>query len=60
LSQKLGQTTEDLPLEEIDEFYRKQLKMNLCNVETSANLVNFLSIIYSYGANNTFIDETSD
>lgn len=60
LNQKLGQTTGDLPLEEIDDFYRKQLKMNLNCVETSANLVNFLSILYSYGANDTFIDETND
>ena len=46
LDSKIGINTMDLPLNEIDEFYRKSLNLNLRNVETSSNLVNFLSIIY--------------
>lgn len=60
LDSKIGINTMDLPLNEIDEFYRKSLKMNLRSVETSSNLVNFLSIIYGYGANNSFWDLSND
>ena len=60
LDSKIGINTMDLPLNEIDEFYRKSLNLNLRNVETSSNLVNFLSIIYEYGANTSFWDLSND
>ena len=49
---KIGVITEDLPLEEIDQFYMKQLQLEKNKV---TDIVNFLSIIYEYGANNSFI-----
>lgn len=54
---KIGQTTEDIPLEEIDYFYKTQLKLREKSVD---DLVNFLSIIYEYGANNSFINKDTD
>lgn len=58
--QKVGLTTNDLPLEEIDNFYRNQLKMQLNEVKTSSDLTTFLSLIYDYGANNTFLADRTE
>lgn len=57
---KLGQTSQDLPLAEIDQFYRSQLNLKSRDVQTSSDLVNFLSLIYDYGANESFLADRSD
>lgn len=54
---KIGQNTADLPLDEIDQFYKKQLKLEHNQVD---DLVNFLSIIYEYGANNSYMSRKTD
>lgn len=50
----IGKTTKDIPLAEIDEFYKKQLKLESRQV---TDLVNFLSIIYEYGANDSYVSK---
>jgi len=55
LETKIGEKTKDLPLDQINDFYIEQLKLKLNTVNTSSDLVNFLSILYEYGANNTFL-----
>lgn len=54
---KIGVNTKDLPLEEIEQFYKKQLKLEKKSVN---DLVNFLSIIYEYGANNSYVSKKTD
>ena len=56
---KLGEITKDLPLEEIEEFYVKYLKLNNKGVKDNSQLINFLSIIYSDGTPSTFLDENT-
>lgn len=54
---KIGVNSNSLPLDEIDAFYKDQLKMRAnSNVD---NVVEFLSIIYEYGANDSYIDKTT-
>lgn len=50
---QIGKTTNDIPLEEIDNFYLNQLKLKKSS--SVDNLVNFLSILYEYGANDSYI-----
>lgn len=57
LEDKIGKTTRDLPLDEIEQFYLKQMKLEKNKVD---NIVNFLSIIYEYGANNSYINRVTD
>ena len=56
-SAKLGELTKDLPLDEIEEFYKKQLKLDEKGVNCSGDLVNFLSIIYLNGTPDTYVTE---
>ena len=54
---KIGVNSNSLPLDEIDAFYKEQLKLkSKSNVD---NVVEFLSIIYEYGANDSYIDKTT-
>lgn len=50
---QIGKTTNDIPLAEIDNFYLNQLKLKKSS--SVDNLVNFLSILYEYGANDSYI-----
>lgn len=55
INNKIGEHTKDIPLDEIDYFYKEQLKLkHNHNVD---NLIEFLSTIYEYGSNNSYIDK---
>ena len=54
---KIGKVTQDIPLDEIESFYLKQMKLERNKVD---DVVNFLSIIYEYGANNSYISRSTD
>lgn len=54
---KIGQTTRDIPLNEIEDFYKNQMKLNRYQAD---DIVNFLSIIYEYGANPSYIDKDTE
>lgn len=51
---KIGVDSQDIPLNEIENFYLKQLKLEHDNID---DVVNFLSIVYEYGANNSYINK---
>lgn len=51
---KIGRNTKDIPLNQIEDFYLNQLKLKNNNID---DVVNFLSVIYEYGANDSFINK---